>query len=91
MLAIMILIESSNSVKNTLNVQTLNLQIANSNLLTNNVCAEYEHKLNTELIKQSKPNKITTTMEIKWKILREKRCKHKNNTVMCYKKPKSSA
>ena len=30
--------------------------------------------------KQSKPNKITSTAEIKWKILREERCKHKDNT-----------
>ena len=30
--------------------------------------------------KQSKPNKITSTAEIKWQRLREERCKHKNNT-----------
>ena len=30
--------------------------------------------------KQSKPNKITSTVEIKWKRLREERCKHKDNT-----------
>ena len=29
--------------------------------------------------KQSKPNKITLTVEIKWQRLREERCKHKNN------------
>ena len=37
-----------------------------------------------ELIKQSKLNKITTTIEIKWQRLRKKRCKHKDNTAMCY-------
>ena len=41
---------------------------------------ENEHKINTELIKKSKPNKITSTVEIKWKRLREERCKHKDNT-----------
>ena len=56
------------------------LQIINSSLLSNYVCAENEHKFNTELIKQSKPNKITITAEIKWQRLREKRCKHKDNT-----------
>ena len=30
--------------------------------------------------KQSKPNKITSTAEIKWQRLREERCKHKDNT-----------
>ena len=39
-----------------------------------------ERKLNTKLIKQSKLNKITSTAEIKWKRLREERCKHKDNT-----------
>ena len=38
----------------------------------NNVCTEYEHKLKTELIKQSKPNKITTIVEIKWQRLRKR-------------------
>ena len=30
--------------------------------------------------KQIKPNKITSTSEIKWKRLRKERCKHKDNT-----------
>ena len=30
--------------------------------------------------KQSKPNKITSTVEIKWKWLREERYKYKDNT-----------
>ena len=30
--------------------------------------------------KQFKPNKITSTVEIKWKKLREERYKHKDNT-----------
>ena len=30
--------------------------------------------------KQSKPIKITSTTEIKWKRLREERCRHKDNT-----------
>ena len=38
------------------------------------------------MIKQSKPNKITTTTEIKWQRLREERCKHKDNTAMCYRR-----
>ena len=42
------------------------LPITNSSLLSNNVYTEYEHKLKTKLIKQSKPNKIITTIEIKW-------------------------
>ena len=33
-----------------------------------------------QIDKQSKPNKITFTAEIKWKRLREERCKHKDNT-----------
>ena len=33
-----------------MNVQTPNLQITNSSLLSNNICAEHEHKLITELI-----------------------------------------
>ena len=33
---------------------------------------EYEHKLKIELIKKSKPNKITITAEIKWQRLRER-------------------
>ena len=45
---------------------------------------EYEHNLKIELIKQSKPNKITITTEIKWQRLREERCKHKDNIAMCY-------
>ena len=47
-------------------LERLDLQITNTNssLLSNNVCAEYENKLKTKLIKQSKPNKITTTAEI---------------------------
>ena len=32
------------------------------------------------IVKQFKPNKITTTTEIKWQRLREERCKHKDNT-----------
>ena len=40
----------------------------------------------TELIKQSKLNKITTTAEIKWQRLREERCKHKDNIAMCYQR-----
>ena len=43
-----------------------------------------------ELIKQSKLNKITTTIEIKWQRLRKKRCKHKGNTVMCYQRGNQS-
>ena len=62
------------------------MQITNSSLLSNNVCVEYEHKLKIELIKQSKPNKITPTAEIKWQRLKEERCKHKDNTVMCYQR-----
>ena len=62
----------------------LDFQITGSSLLLNNVCAKYEHKLKTELIKQSKPNKITTIAEIKWRRLREERCKHKDNTAICY-------
>ena len=69
-----------------LDVQTLTLQITNSSLLSNNVCTEYEHKFKTELIKQSKPNKITTIVEIKWQRLKEERCRHKNNTAMCYQR-----
>ena len=34
--------------------------------------------------KKSKPNKITTTVEIKWQRLQEERCKHKDNTAMRY-------
>ena len=34
-----------------MNVKTPNLQITNSSLLSNNICAENEHKLITELIK----------------------------------------
>ena len=41
---------------------------------------EYEHKHITELINNLTPNKITFTIEIKWKRLREERCKHKDNT-----------
>ena len=51
---------------------------------------EYEHKLNTKLIKQSKPNKITIIAEIKWQRLREERCKHKDNTAMCYRRGNQS-
>ena len=58
----------------------------NSSLLSNNVCAEYEHKLKTELIKQSKPNKTTTIAKIKWQRLRKERYKHKNNTTICYRR-----
>ena len=36
------------------------------------------------MIKQSKPNRITTTAEIKWHRLRDERCKHKDNIAMCY-------
>ena len=38
--------------------------------------------MNTSLTldKQSKPNKITSTTEIKWQILKEERCKYKDNT-----------
>ena len=43
----------------------------------------YQFKLN---IKQSKPNKITFTAEIKWQRLREERCKHKENIAMCYRR-----
>ena len=43
-------------------------------------------KAKTELIKQSKPNKITTTAKIKWQRLREERCKHKDNIAMCYRR-----
>ena len=38
------------------------------------------------MIKQSKTKIITTTTIIKWQRLREERCKHKHNTVMCYRK-----
>ena len=41
---------------------------------------EYEHKDTTELINNLRPNKITFTAEIKWQILREERCKYKDNT-----------
>ena len=34
----------------------------------------------TQIDKQSKPNKITSTAKIKWQRLREERCKHKDNT-----------
>ena len=47
-------------------------------------------KAKTELIKQSKSNKITTTAEIKWQRLREERCKCKDNTAMCYRKGNQS-
>ena len=39
-----------------------------------------------KLIKQSKPNKITIKVEIKWQRLREEICKHKDNTAMCYRR-----
>ena len=32
------------------------------------------------MINNLRPNKITFTAEIKWQRLREKRCKHKDNT-----------
>ena len=67
-----------------MNVQTPKLQITNSSLLSNNVCAEYEHKLNTEFINNLNQNKITSTAEIKWQRLREERCKHKDNITMWY-------
>ena len=41
---------------------------------------EYEYKLNTELINNLRPNKITFTAEIKWQRLREEKYKHKDNT-----------
>ena len=69
-----------------MNVQTLEFQNTNSSLLSNNVCAESEKKAKTELIKQSKPNKITTIAEIKWQRLREENCKYKSK-----RKPKFSA
>ena len=34
----------------------------------------------TQIDKQSKPNKITSTAKIKWQRLREERCKYKDNT-----------
>ena len=34
----------------------------------------------TQIDKQSKPNKITSTAEIKWQRLREERRKYKDNT-----------
>ena len=34
----------------------------------------------TQIDKQSKPNKITPTTEIKWQRLKEEICKHKDNT-----------
>ena len=33
-----------------------------------------------KLINNLRPNKITFIVEIKWQRLREKRCKHKDNT-----------
>ena len=44
------------------------------------ISAEYEHKHITKLIINLRPNKITSTAEIKWQRLREERCKHKDNT-----------
>ena len=38
------------------------------------------------MIKQSKPKIITITAVIKRQRLREERCKHKDNTVMCYRR-----
>ena len=34
----------------------------------------------TQIDKQSKPNKLTSTAKIKWQRLREERCKYKDNT-----------
>ena len=45
-----------------------------------------KHTLKAELIKQSKPNKITTTAKINQQRLREERCKHKDNTTTCYRR-----
>ena len=38
-------VKSSNSVKYTMNVQTPKNKITNSSFMTNNKCAENEHKL----------------------------------------------
>ena len=38
------------------------------------------------MIKQSKSKIITITALIKWQRLREERCKHKDNTTMCYRR-----
>ena len=42
------------------------------------------------MIKQSKLKLITTTAVIKRQKLREERCKHKDNTVMCYRRGNQS-
>ena len=69
-----------------MNVQIPNYKIINSSLMSNNICVENEHKQITKLIKKSKPIKITSISEIKWQRLREERCKHKDNTTMCYRR-----
>ena len=38
------------------------------------------------MVRQSKPKLITTTAVIKGQKLREERCKHKDNTAMCYRR-----
>ena len=43
-------VKVQNVYKTSLNVYTPNLQITNSNLISNNVCAENEYNLITELI-----------------------------------------
>ena len=42
------------------------------------------------MVKQSKPKLITTIAIIKRQRLREERCKHKDNTAMCYRRRNQS-
>ena len=69
-----------------MNVQTPNLQITNSSYISNNVCAENEHKLIAELINNLNQINHIHKKKIKWQRLREERCKHKDNTTMCYRR-----
>ena len=53
--------------KTPLNVQILNNKITNSSFMTNNKCAENEHKLKTELVNNLSQLKSHSQQKIKGK------------------------
>ena len=66
-----------------MNVQTPKNKITNLSFMTNTKCAENEHKLQTELINNLSQLKSHPQQKIKGKN-KERECKHKDNTTMCY-------
>ena len=71
---------------NALSKHSFNKQCSGYNFHKEYIGKSMVRQCSYSLLSQFKPIKIISTAENKRQRLREERCKHKNNTMMCYRR-----